>query len=245
MHHARQLDVADIEPAALHQPVEVRPRHRLADIGVRPVQRRKRFGICLRRCHGKRPARASRCGLDGVDDGLVAGTAAIVAGKMFANLFSIRTRRLLQQILRRHQHCRRTEAALQRVALPECRLQIGNLATVGDPLDRLNRRIVCLHRKQQARADDIAIDADCACTAHPVLATDMRSGQLKMLAKKIRQVQARQYARFDTFAIDNKRDRYRSRHVGAPARRSGRSSSDDTQRANRTFARCRRMAGVA
>ena len=47
MRHARQLDVADIEPAPLHQPVEVRPRHCLADIGVRTVQRRKRFRICL------------------------------------------------------------------------------------------------------------------------------------------------------------------------------------------------------
>ena len=58
MRHARQLDVADIESAPLHQPVEIRPRHRLADIGVRTVQRRKRFRFFLCRCHGKRPARA-------------------------------------------------------------------------------------------------------------------------------------------------------------------------------------------
>jgi hypothetical protein len=177
----------------------------------------------------------TRCGLDGIDDCLVACTAAIIAGKMPADLFSIRTWRLLQQILRRHQHSRRTEAALQRVALPECRLQIGNLAAVGDPLDRLNCRIVRLYRKQQAGTDDIAIDADRTCTAHPVLATDMRAGQLEMLAKKVRQVQARQYIRFNTFTID----------ADAPARRSGRSSSEDTQRASRTFARYRRMAGVA
>ena len=58
MHHTRQFDVADIEPASLHQPVEVRPRHRFADIGVWPVQRRKRFGIYPFRRHGRRPARA-------------------------------------------------------------------------------------------------------------------------------------------------------------------------------------------
>src|SRR5437899_12422228 len=92
---------------------------------------------------GARP----RCGLDGVDDRLIARTAAIVSRKMFADLFSIRTRRLLQQILRRHQHCRRAEAALQCVALPEGRLQIGNLAAVGDPPDGLNRLMVRLYRK--------------------------------------------------------------------------------------------------
>src|SRR6185369_6799085 len=186
-----------------------------------------------------------RCGLDGVDNGLIARAAAIIAGKMLANLFSIRRRRLLQQILRRHQHSRRTESALQCVTFPECRLQIGNLAAVRDPLDRLNRRIVRLYRKQEAGTNDIAIDADRACAAHPMFATDMRAGQLKMLAKKIRQIQARQYIRFDVLPINIQRNRNRSCHADAPTRRSGRPSSDDTQRANRTFAKCRRMAGVA
>ena len=45
MRHARQLHVADIEPAPLHQPLEVRPRHRLADIGIRPIEHREAFGI--------------------------------------------------------------------------------------------------------------------------------------------------------------------------------------------------------
>ena len=174
-----------------------------------------------------------------------ASIPAVAFSARFAMLFSIRTRQLLQQILCRHQHPRRTEAALQCVTFPECRLQIGNLAAVGDPLDRLNRHIVRLYRKQQAGTNDIAIDADRACAAHPVLATNMRASQLEMLAKKIRQIQARQYIRFNTFTIDNKRDRNRSRHADAPAWRSGRSSSEDTQRASRTFAKCRRMAGVA
>ena len=63
MGHARQLDVADIEPPPLHQAIEVRPRHRLADIGVRPVQHRKAVRIFGGRGHGMRsdvalPARA-------------------------------------------------------------------------------------------------------------------------------------------------------------------------------------------
>ena len=37
MRHPRQAHVADILPPALHQAVEIRPRHGLADVGVRPV----------------------------------------------------------------------------------------------------------------------------------------------------------------------------------------------------------------
>jgi hypothetical protein len=104
---------------------------------------------------------------------------------------------------------------------------------------------VRLYSKQQAGTDDIAINTNGACAAHPVFATDMCAGQLEMLAKEIRQIQARQYIRFNTLTIDTQRNRNRSRHADAPAWRSGRSSSEDTQRACRTFARCRRMAGVA
>ncbi len=39
MRHARQGDVADILPAPLREPLQVRARHRAADIGVRPVER--------------------------------------------------------------------------------------------------------------------------------------------------------------------------------------------------------------
>jgi hypothetical protein len=57
MRHPGQVDVADIEPAALHQPLEVGPRHGLADIGIRPVQHRKNSGVfrCIR--HGLDPRR--------------------------------------------------------------------------------------------------------------------------------------------------------------------------------------------
>ena len=43
MRHARQLHVADIKPASLHQPLEVGPWDHLADIGVRPIQHRERI----------------------------------------------------------------------------------------------------------------------------------------------------------------------------------------------------------
>ena len=39
MHHARQHDVGDILAAPLREPRQIGPRHRAADIGIRPVER--------------------------------------------------------------------------------------------------------------------------------------------------------------------------------------------------------------
>ncbi len=46
--HARQGDVADILPAPLRQALQIRPRHRAADIGVRPVERGQHGRASLR-----------------------------------------------------------------------------------------------------------------------------------------------------------------------------------------------------
>ena len=245
MRHARQFHVADIKPASLHQPLEIGPRHGLADIGIRPVEHREAFCICRRDAHGLRPMRALRGGLDRIDDGLIAGAAAVIAGKMFAYLRPIRLGLLLQQILRGHQHARRAEAALQRIAIAKRRLQIGDLAAVGQSLDGLDGGAVRLHRQHQAGAHDLAIDAHRAGAANPMLAADMRSRQLQMLAQEIRQIKPRQNLRLDALAIDLKRDGHMDRQADPPALRSGRPSSADTHRASSTFARCRRIATEA
>ena len=176
MRHARQFDIADVKPTPLHQPVEIRPRYRLADIGIRPVEHRKRLGIQRGRCHCPLPCPRLRGALDRIDNRLIAGAAAIIAGKMLANLFAIRHRGLFQQILRRHQHSRRTEATLQGVAIAERCLQIGDLAAVGQPFDRFDRTALHLYRQNQTGAHDLAVDAYGARAANPVLTTDMRAG---------------------------------------------------------------------
>ena len=127
----------------------------------------------------------------------------------------------------------------------ECRLQIGNFATVGQSFDRLDGRILRLHCQQQAGTNNITIDADCARATYAVFAANMCAGQLEMLAEKIRQIEARQHIRFDALAIDTQRDRNRGCHTDTTAQRSGQASSEDAQRISRTFAKCRRMAGVA
>ena len=106
-------------------------------------------------------------------------------------------------------------------------------------------RAVRLHRQHQAGTNDLAVHAHRAGAANPVLATDMRSGQLQMLAQEIRQIEPRQNMRIDALAVDVERDRHLGRHAGPPASRSGRPSSVDTQRASSTFARCRRIEADA
>jgi hypothetical protein len=56
--HARQHDVADILPAPLRQSRQIRPRHRAADIGVRPVERTQARGHVAADLHALPPARA-------------------------------------------------------------------------------------------------------------------------------------------------------------------------------------------
>ena len=124
-------------------------------------------------------------------------------------------------------------------------LQIGDLAAVGQPFDRLDRRFVCLHRQHQAGPNDLPVDAHGAGTANPMLAADMGAGQFQMLAQKIREIESRQNLRIDALAIDLERDGARGPSHDPSRREVGPESSADTQRASKTLARCRRMAGDA
>src|SRR5258708_7606335 len=102
-----------------------------------------------------------------------------------------------------------------------------------------------LHREHQAGAHDLAIDAQRAGPANTVLAADMGTGEMQMLAQKIREIEPRQHLRLDALAVDLERDGNCSRHAAPPALRAGRCSSVATPRASSTFANWRRMAGDA
>ena len=82
-------------------------------------------------------------------------------------------------------------AALQRVALDERLLQIGDLAGIGHALDGVDARAVALHRQHQAAAHDHAVDAHRAGAAHAVLAADMAAGEREVLAQEVDQRLAR------------------------------------------------------
>src|SRR6267378_550722 len=126
--------------------------------------------------------------LDGVDDGLVAGAAAVVAREMDFYLSPGNPFLLSDQILRRHQHARRAEAALQRVLLMKGLLQRLQLAGIRKALDGVHLAAVRLHGEHQAAAHDIAVDPHGACAAHPVLAADMRAREAQLIAQEVDEV---------------------------------------------------------
>jgi hypothetical protein len=164
---------------------------------------------------------------------------------MLAYPLPIRLGMLFQQVLRGHQHGRRAEAALQGVAIAERGLQIGDFAAVGQSFDGFDGCAVRLHRQHQAGPNDLAVDPHRAGAANPVLAADMRPRQLQMLAQEVRQIEAWQDIRGDPLAVDIQGDCHGRRHAGPPAPGSPRPRSADAQRANSTFARCRRIEAEA
>src|SRR5262245_8180909 len=78
------------------------------------------------------PAALVRGIQDGVDDRLVTGAAADVAGYGLGNLLARRRRVAVEQRLGGHQHARRAEAALSREMLHEGRLQLMQVRPFGE-----------------------------------------------------------------------------------------------------------------
>ena len=106
MRHARQRHVADVLRAALRQPRQVRPRHRAADVGVRPVERGEGGRDCRRRFSLLAPARCLRHRLDRIDDRVVAGAAAVVAGNVLADFLAARHAAVRAAVPARSAACR-------------------------------------------------------------------------------------------------------------------------------------------
>src|ERR1700730_11058951 len=132
--------------------------------------------------------------LNRVDDGLIAGAAAVIARKMRADLFAARNAAAGQQFLRGEQHPRRAVAALQGVARDERLLQIGDLIRIGHAFDGVDARAVALHRQHQAAAHDHTLDAHAAGAAYAVLAADMTARERNVFAQEVDQRLARIHA---------------------------------------------------
>src|SRR5215831_819619 len=170
---------------------------------------------------------SARHRLHGVDDRLISGAAAIIAGEMRADLLAARNAAARQQFLRGQQHARRTVAALQRVARDECLLQIGDLVGIGHSLDGLDASAVALYGEHQAAAYNHSVNAHAAGTADAVLATDVTAGERKLLAQKIDQCLARIDAFAHLLTVDDDRDL-----VEAPAHDGARPSCRATRRSS-------------
>ena len=127
-----------------------------------------------------------------------------------------------QQFARADQDAGRAIAALQRVALLEGALKIGDRTGIRQALDGFHVRAVALHREGQAAADDLAIQQHRAGAAHAMLAADMTAGQRQILAKKIDQCLACLDAGRDGLAVHVKRDLEVARAHSCPERLSPR-----------------------
>src|SRR5580765_131045 len=140
--------------------------------------------------------------LDRVDDRLVAGAAAVVARKIFADLLARGIGQVAQERLRRHQYPRRAESALQRVGEDESALQLLDLARVRKAFHGVHGAAVGLCGQHQAAAHDLAVDAHRAGAAHAVLAADVGAGQLELDAQEVGEVEPHGHRPFHLLAVD-------------------------------------------
>src|SRR3990172_1116738 len=112
----------------------------------------------------------------GVDDVLVAGAAAQVSGKAFADLFLARVGVPGQEGHHRGQDPRRAESALHAVRLPKGLLDWVQLVDGAQTFDRGDAVPVRLNGKEQTGADRLPVEEDGAGPAHAVLAAHMGAG---------------------------------------------------------------------
>src|SRR5215213_2040407 len=95
--------------------------------------------------------------LDGRDDVLVAGAAAVVALDRVADLRFRRIGVRGEEVHRRQDHSRRAKAALQSMLLPERLLQRVQGVTRGQPFDGRDRLSLRLYGKDSAALDRLAV----------------------------------------------------------------------------------------
>src|SRR5919206_3442860 len=122
---------------------------------------------------------------DGLNDVLIAGAAAEIAGQPLADLLVGGERIFPQQIDTGHQHAGRAEAALQGMELAERLLERRQLLARAQALDGLDGGAVRLHREGQTGAGAVAVDQDRAGATDAVLAARMRPGEAEFLAQEV------------------------------------------------------------
>ena len=135
----------------------------------------------------RRPATAAAAGAHGqhgLDDLAVAGAAAEHAAQRILDLGPRRRAAVAQQILRRHQHARRADAALRRAMVEEGLLQRRERAVRRKALDRLDRAAGHLAHRDQAGADLPAVEQHRAGAAVAGVAADLGAGEAEIVAQR-------------------------------------------------------------
>ena len=120
---------------------------------------------------------AARGEVHRVDDLLVPGAPAEVAGQRLADLVVVRVGLPLEQVRRRDEQPRRAEAALDRARREERVLQGMQCVRESERLDGADLPAVGLHRGDETRADGLAVEPDRAGAALALLARVLRARQ--------------------------------------------------------------------
>src|SRR6202043_4061194 len=142
-----------------------------------------------------------------IDDGVVAGAAAHVAGNEFPDFGARRCLAARQELVGGQQHAGRAEGALCGVTGDELGLQPCQLAAFGQAFDGVDSFAGNLRREREAAPRRAAVDQHGAGAADAVLAAEMRAGQLHLLAQKVGEMLARFYAAPQRPAVQGRLDR--------------------------------------
>ena len=116
---------------------------------------------------------------------MVAGAAADITFEPFPDFLFARVRVILYQIEGAHHHARRAEAALEAVILAKGFLHRMQGVAVGHSLDRGHFGSIALCRQNSTAFQRLAIFMDDAGAALAGVATNMGTGQPKMLTEKL------------------------------------------------------------
>src|SRR3954462_1748164 len=160
-------------------PSTLKGRGSLPAIGRSPVdggKKRRGSGLAAQRAGGS---------LDGVDDLEVAGAAADLAGERLGDLVARGARIAIEQPLRRDQHSGRAVAALRRAVIGETLLQRMEIGTLAQALDGSGAPSGALHRGDQAREDQLAVEDHGAGPALAELASVLRACEAQVLPKHL------------------------------------------------------------
>src|SRR5207237_1017244 len=112
----------------------------------------------------------------------------------------------VEERLERHDHARRAEPALERVALDELALERVRLVGRADPFDRLDALSRAVVREEHARDDGLGVDDHGARAARAAVADVLRSRDPETLAEEVEERRPRLAGERDRLAVQDEVD---------------------------------------
>src|SRR5581483_421779 len=137
-----------------------------------------------------------------LDDRLVTGAAAEIAGEGVAHVGLGRRGHAVEQLDGGEDHARRAVAALERMVPRELLLQWMERAVAREALDGCDRVTRGLHTEHEAGARAAAVEEDRARATDTVLAAGVRTGEAALLTEHVEEQLARLGAHIVSDTVD-------------------------------------------